>query len=482
VTPTDELWIDMTQFDTEVADGIWDGDTPPADAPAWWSDVADLVRAAKGPADRAELAAEDDIVARMAAVLRDAPTVAASDDAPDGGNDADPVTTAPARAADSPDSLTDDTHSDDTDVPDDDTAPAPAAPAPPLRLVADTPNDLPSEAADDRAEAATNASGSDVTAPVTLEPTALETAGLEADADEPTVVAPAASAAPAPVADTHDGTVAADTHDGTVAADTHEDTDTAGKGATVVALPVAAATAVEADAARPAHAAPRRSRPRRVEADDGPRHLKAPGPAANGLRLVRRALAVKAVATTTAVAIGITAAAAATGVVVTVVDPPKRETPETTISVPVSAAPAPGDDAEGGSGGGSDSGSPDDVGQATTTVPGMSSAGAALAFSVPFTCALDFVPCSPRDTPVDGASTTTVPGQPATPAPIDVTPTTGGTFVEPTTTLPETPSTTVEPTTTVLETTTTTETPTTTTTETPPPTSSEPLETFEVAE
>ena len=56
--------------------------------------------------------------------------------------------------------------------------------------------------------------------------------------------------------------------------------------------------------------------------DGRPRHLK-PRPDRHRLRLVRRVVAVKAVATTTAVAIGITAAAAATGVVVTVVDPPK---------------------------------------------------------------------------------------------------------------------------------------------------------------
>ncbi len=60
-----------------------------------------------------------------------------------------------------------------------------------------------------------------------------------------------------------------------------------------------------------------------ARSDDGrPRHLK-PRPDRHRLRLVRRVVAVKAVATTTAVAIGITAAAAATGVVVTVVDPPK---------------------------------------------------------------------------------------------------------------------------------------------------------------
>ena len=47
MTPTDELWIDMAQFDTEVADGIWDGAVPPDDAPGWWSEIASLARTAR---------------------------------------------------------------------------------------------------------------------------------------------------------------------------------------------------------------------------------------------------------------------------------------------------------------------------------------------------------------------------------------------------------------------------------------------------
>jgi hypothetical protein len=363
VTPTDELWNDMTQFDTEVADGIWDGVTPPADAPAWWSDVALLVRAAKGPADTAELAAEDDIVARMAAVLRDAATGPTSDDAPDDGNDADHVTTAPARAGDSPDSLSDDT--DSSDRSDDDTAPAPAEPAAtPLRLVVVTGDtQLPAEASDDEAEAAANAS---------------------------------------------DG--------------------------------VGAATPL-----RPAHAATRRrGEPRHQEPDEGPRHLKAPGPAANGIRLVRRALAVKAVATTTAVAIGITAAAAATGVVVTVVDPPKRDTPETTITTSVAPPGAVGDGAEepgGGSGAGAD--------YEPTPLEEMIDDSRVLS-PLDLTCSIDFACAVRAAASPEGTTTTTssVPGG-STTVPSGVPSSTTASTSEPTPTLPETTvTTTATPTTT----------------------------------
>src|SRR4029453_14555199 len=77
---TDELWIDMSQFDTEIADGLWDG-LLPADAPAWCSDVASLIGTARGPASEDELAAEDMIVSRMAeAILAAAAGEASTDD------------------------------------------------------------------------------------------------------------------------------------------------------------------------------------------------------------------------------------------------------------------------------------------------------------------------------------------------------------------------------------------------------------------
>ena len=100
--------------------------------------------------------------------------------------------------------------------------------------------------------------------------------------------------------------------------------------------------AAEAETATPEDGPRRRGRGRRAEvaAASAPRvayplHLKQKQYGGTGrLRLVRRVVAVKAVASTTAVAIGITAAAAATGVVVSVVDPPRwgAEVKETSTS------------------------------------------------------------------------------------------------------------------------------------------------------
>jgi hypothetical protein len=61
----DELWVDMTQFDTRVADGVWDGDAPDPDAPRWFTDVRTLVHRARGPAEPDELVDEPVLVDRM---------------------------------------------------------------------------------------------------------------------------------------------------------------------------------------------------------------------------------------------------------------------------------------------------------------------------------------------------------------------------------------------------------------------------------
>lgn len=66
----DDLWIELAQFDTGHADGLWDPNaaTGAADAvPAWYGRVATLLRSAQAPATDDELAGEADIVARMQA-------------------------------------------------------------------------------------------------------------------------------------------------------------------------------------------------------------------------------------------------------------------------------------------------------------------------------------------------------------------------------------------------------------------------------
>jgi hypothetical protein len=66
MTPrSDELWVDMTQFDTRVADGVWDGTAPDPDAPGWFADVRTLVHRARGPAEPDELVDEPVIVDTM---------------------------------------------------------------------------------------------------------------------------------------------------------------------------------------------------------------------------------------------------------------------------------------------------------------------------------------------------------------------------------------------------------------------------------
>lgn len=66
MTPrSDELWVDMTQFDTRVADGVWDAMAPDPDAPGWYADVRTLVHRARGPAEPDELVDEPVIVDTM---------------------------------------------------------------------------------------------------------------------------------------------------------------------------------------------------------------------------------------------------------------------------------------------------------------------------------------------------------------------------------------------------------------------------------
>jgi hypothetical protein len=66
MTPrSDELWVDMTQFDTRVADGVWDGMAPDPDAPGWYANVRTLVHRARGPVEPDELVDEPVIVDTM---------------------------------------------------------------------------------------------------------------------------------------------------------------------------------------------------------------------------------------------------------------------------------------------------------------------------------------------------------------------------------------------------------------------------------
>jgi hypothetical protein len=77
VTDSDDLWIEMAQFDTGLADGLWEGLPPPDDAPEWYGKVSGLIHAASAPAGPSDLAGEASIVARMQAAI-----VAAAADPP----------------------------------------------------------------------------------------------------------------------------------------------------------------------------------------------------------------------------------------------------------------------------------------------------------------------------------------------------------------------------------------------------------------
>src|ERR671910_2265630 len=62
----------MAQFDTGLADRLWEGLPPPGDAPDWYGKVSALIGAASAPAGPSDLAGEASIVARMQAAVADA--------------------------------------------------------------------------------------------------------------------------------------------------------------------------------------------------------------------------------------------------------------------------------------------------------------------------------------------------------------------------------------------------------------------------
>jgi hypothetical protein len=62
----------MAQFDTGLADRLWEGLPPPGDAPEWYGKVSALIHAASAPAGPSDLAGEASIVARMQAAVVDA--------------------------------------------------------------------------------------------------------------------------------------------------------------------------------------------------------------------------------------------------------------------------------------------------------------------------------------------------------------------------------------------------------------------------
>jgi hypothetical protein len=70
VTPREEIWVDMTQFDTEVADAVWDGTHRDRSAPPWYRDVRALIHRARGPAEAHELADEPAVVEAMGRTAR----------------------------------------------------------------------------------------------------------------------------------------------------------------------------------------------------------------------------------------------------------------------------------------------------------------------------------------------------------------------------------------------------------------------------
>jgi hypothetical protein len=68
----DELWVDMVQFDTTIADQIWDGDARDPDNPRWYDDVRALIRRARGPGEPDELVDEPVLVDTMHRAARGA--------------------------------------------------------------------------------------------------------------------------------------------------------------------------------------------------------------------------------------------------------------------------------------------------------------------------------------------------------------------------------------------------------------------------
>jgi hypothetical protein len=84
---SNDRWTEMADFDAEL-ERLLSGGSPSAEAPAWFGDVAVLVRTARAPARPDELAGEADIVARMVqvrlAVLAEAEAEVGADDGGDG--------------------------------------------------------------------------------------------------------------------------------------------------------------------------------------------------------------------------------------------------------------------------------------------------------------------------------------------------------------------------------------------------------------
>jgi hypothetical protein len=67
---SEDLWVELTQFDQRLADGVWDGTPPPSEAPAWSRELAALIDAAAGPPTPDELANEDAVVTAMRQAIR----------------------------------------------------------------------------------------------------------------------------------------------------------------------------------------------------------------------------------------------------------------------------------------------------------------------------------------------------------------------------------------------------------------------------
>jgi hypothetical protein len=65
ISPRDEIWIDMMQFDVRAADSLWEGSAPPQDAPRWYGDVSGLIETSRGPAEPHELVDEPIVVKHM---------------------------------------------------------------------------------------------------------------------------------------------------------------------------------------------------------------------------------------------------------------------------------------------------------------------------------------------------------------------------------------------------------------------------------
>jgi hypothetical protein len=65
ISPRDEIWIDMMQFDVHAADRLWEGTAPAQGAPGWYDDVSGLIETATGPAEPHELVDEPIVVEDM---------------------------------------------------------------------------------------------------------------------------------------------------------------------------------------------------------------------------------------------------------------------------------------------------------------------------------------------------------------------------------------------------------------------------------